>query len=316
MRDRVIGISAGLFAVAIWASWIVYTRISVDAGLSGGGEPPFTPIDVALLRNIAPAILLAPFWLRRDLRESVAPRVAPTWTLVAINCWGAPFLALMALGLARSDAALGGALAPGLMPLLAAMLGFIFFNERPGPRRKIGLPLIAIGASITVANRLFEGGSAADSLDGAPFIVCASLMWACYATGFPRSGLTPVRATGLIGFWSSLLAGTAMLLGGESHMMAVDWSTLATGLFVHGVLSGAASVAAFSLAITKIGVGPASALAALVPGIAATLGALLLGDRLSHGDILGLVVASIGVLIVNLGGARRAADPAAAGKSA
>lgn len=312
MRHRLVGVAAALLAVSIWGGWLVFTRMTVTPGQLGAGDVSFTPMDIALMRNLAPGLILAPLWFSASLRESVAPRRAPIWTIVALNCWGAPFLALMGLGLARADAALGGALAPGLMPLLAAGLAFFFFGQKPGFFGRIGLPLVGLGALTTVLGRALEGGAAGDSLLGAPFIATASLCWAIYAVAFPRSNLTPLRATAIIGFWSTLVSLAAIGLGAESNLAEAPWTQIALAFLGHGIGAGLVSVAAFSLAISRLGTGPAAAFAALVPGLAATLGYLWLGDLLSVSDMIGLGLASAGVLIVNIGAARSPRRPAEA----
>lgn len=304
MNGRIGGVLAALLAVSIWGSWIVFVRVSVSP--DAGGQAPLTPADIAFLRNIAPAILLAPLWIRSSLRESLLPSEAPIWTIPALNCWGVPFLVLMGLGLARSDSALGGQLAPGLMPLLAAGLAFLFFRQSPGRFGRIGLPLIGAGALATILGRAIEGGAAAESLAGAPFIATASLCWACYAVAFPHSKLSPIRATAIIGIWSSMLATMVIALGAESRLLEADWQIVLGGFLGHGLASGAISVAAFSYAISQLGASRAAAFAALVPLFAAALGYLWLGDTLSTSDLIGLGLASSGVLIVNLGGPARA----------
>lgn len=311
MNGRLGGVLAALLAVSIWGGWIVFVRLSVSP--EAGGEPPLTPMDVAFLRNVAPAILLAPVWLRPSLRESMLPSEAPVWTIAALNCWGVPFLALMGLGLARADSALGGQLAPGLMPLLAAGLAWLIFRQVPGRLARIGLPLIGLGAAATLVGRALAGGAAAETLAGAPFIIGASLCWACYAVAFPHSRLTPLRATGIIGLWSTLIAAAIIVLGAESNLLTAGWETVLYGFIGHGLGSGAISVAAFSFAISRLGTGRAAAFSALVPIIAGTLGYLLIGDGLSTGDLTGLLLAGAGVLIVNLGGPAR---PAASTKPA
>ncbi len=61
-RDTLIGSAAAIFAVTIWAAWIVGTRHAVTGTLP--------PEAVGLLRMAVPALLFMPVWLR----VGVAPR--------------------------------------------------------------------------------------------------------------------------------------------------------------------------------------------------------------------------------------------------
>ena len=70
-----LGLLAAAAAVTIWAGWIVAVRgaVSGPAGLS--------PADLALLRYGAPALLLAPVWIRLG----PLPRGVAVWRVAAMQ---------------------------------------------------------------------------------------------------------------------------------------------------------------------------------------------------------------------------------------
>jgi len=83
-RARLVGYAALLATVAIWGAWIVFTRRAVTHSLS--------PAAIALLRMIAPTILLAPAIWRAGIfaRGKIVPLV------LCIIGAGTPFVLLTA----------------------------------------------------------------------------------------------------------------------------------------------------------------------------------------------------------------------------
>ncbi len=271
-----IGYAAAAVAVAIWAGWIVAVRFSVTT---------LSPLDVALLRYGGPALLLAPVWLRRGpLARGAAP-----WRLVVMTAgWGAPFALYAAQGLKAADIGLFAALVPGAMPLWVAAFSALALGARYGPRAGVGLALIAAAAALALVAAP-PGARAA-----APWLFAASASWAAYTLAYRGSGLSPVEATALVAFWSTLALVPVALIHGQS-LSALPAATFAAQFLVHGVLSGAASVAAYALAIRELGAARAAASSALVPGLAALGGVALLGEALPWPTALAVGGACVGV---------------------
>src|ERR1700722_13731341 len=125
----------GLAAVCVWASFIVISRLGVRTSM--------TPWDVAAIRFTVAGVLLLPYLVRKGI---ALDRLR--WTGVgAINdgC-GAPMVLLVNAGLVFAPAAHGGALFPGVMPLMVALLATIVLKERFSARKWIGLAAIVAGA--------------------------------------------------------------------------------------------------------------------------------------------------------------------------
>jgi drug/metabolite transporter (DMT)-like permease len=96
----------GLAAVCIWGAFIVVSRLGVRTSL--------TPWDVAAIRFAAAGVLLIPYLAKRGL---ALDRLG--WkgvTAIVCRVRGAP-------------AAHGGALFPGVMPLIAGILASIVLKE-------------------------------------------------------------------------------------------------------------------------------------------------------------------------------------------
>lgn len=296
---RWLGVVAGLSAVTIWAGWIVWTGPRVDAAHG----PGFTPFDVALLRVAPPALLLAPFWLapamergrplRRRFAESVKPARTPWPILLMMFGWGAPFVLLAAHGLQRAEAPLMAALIPGAAPLYAAILGALVFGERPRGAALAAIGLIGAAAAIGLA-----AAPPAQSA-GAAWFTAAAIGWAGYIVGFPRSGLRPLRAVGLLSAWS-----TAALLAlwplAPSNLSDIAAESVLTELLLQGVLAGALSIIAYTVALASAPALFSACLPASVPVLAAVFSALFLGTPPSAGQALGLGVATLGLSLLGV----------------
>ncbi|MEL6980535.1 MAG: EamA/RhaT family transporter [Pseudomonadota bacterium] len=301
MRDHLIGLGAAMLAVTIWAGWIVATRA---AGAPEHGAA-LTPLDIALLRFSAPALLLAPIWLaplwrpapaqgRDGLGARIGAALRPkgaSWLAVALMFgWGLPFALAAALGAARADATAFGALTPGAMPLWAAGLAWALFGAAPGRDRRLGLWLIAAAAAAS----LFLS-AAPPSLEAALYLSAAALFWAAYAVGFARAGLSPLHAAGLVG-GLSLLLGAPLLLLLPSHLAALSGAELLWHSVTQGLLAGVLSVAAFGLALEKLGAAGAAA-PALTPPLTSLMGWAWLGEAPDGWGFFAVSLAGVGVFL-------------------
>jgi drug/metabolite transporter (DMT)-like permease len=125
----------GLLAVCIWAAFIVVSRLGVRTSL--------TPWDVAAIRFAVAGVLLLPYLLRRGL---ALDRLGwPGFAAIAVGC-GAPMVLLVNAGLLFAPASHGGALFPGVMPLMVAILAAVILKEAFTLQKTGGLILIVLGA--------------------------------------------------------------------------------------------------------------------------------------------------------------------------
>ncbi len=286
---RGLGYAAVAAAVAIWAGWILLVRAVVGPAQAVA----LAPLDVALLRYGVPALLLAPVWLRLGPLPAGVSRVR--LAAMALG-WGAPFALLAAEGLQSAAPAFFAALVPGGMPLWASAMMAAVLGARFAPRALAGLALIA-AAALTAVGGAWIAGRGGD-LAGAPWLVAASISWAAYAVAYRGSGLSPIEATAVVAFWSTaLLAPLALAM--ESRLLALPPLELAAQVALQGVVSGVVSVAAFALAIRELGAARAAAFSALVPVLTALGGWALLGETPGAATAVAIVVATLGVALVN-----------------
>jgi drug/metabolite transporter (DMT)-like permease len=286
-RDVLVGVAAGLVAVAVWAGWIVATRhATATAGL---------PAEwLAVLRFLPPALVLMPAWLRVGL----VPRGVSPWLVAAMAAGsGAPFFMVVATGLAKVPAAEAAVLLPGTMPLCVAVLAALVLRERIGWARASGFGLVAAGVVAIGWTALARGGVG----DVAPRLVVLSgaLMWAVYTVAFRKSGLGAFAATGLVAAWSTLMALPLALATGVEPLLAAGARTIVTQLLLQGVMSGLVAILAFSLAVRKLGASRAAALSSLTLAAAALLAVPVLGEIPDAPTLAGIAVTLAGVVLAS-----------------
>src|SRR6185437_8695770 len=112
----------------------------------------------------------------------------------AIIC-GAPTVLLVNAGLLFAPAAHGGALFPGVMPLMVAVLAAIILKEELTPQKNAGLVLIVLGAVVIV---WATGGTLGTRQNiGHVLFLCAGLAWAAYTVAMRRARLDGLHAAAI-----------------------------------------------------------------------------------------------------------------------
>ncbi|MFV0473071.1 MAG: DMT family transporter [Pikeienuella sp.] len=279
-----LGYVAILTGVLIWAGWIVATRDSVLSS--------HTPLDIALIRYLTPALLLSPIWLRKGLYPKGEK---PLLMAVMALGWGGPFVLLISQGMKSVEAGMFGPLVPGLLPMVVAIWGVTMEGERIRPGRLAGLGLIALALALVLIPALLSG---AEMLTGAPWLLAACLGWSSFTIAFRRTGLTGAEAAAYVCLYSSPFMILAAAIFG-TDVFDYPWREVVSLITVQGVLSGTVSVAAFGYAVKSLGIARASAFTSLVPVLAAVFGWLLLGEEVGLFGWAGSISACFGVLLVN-----------------
>lgn len=273
-----------LVAVVIWAAWLPATRIALDDGLG--------PADISLLRYAVPALLLAPVCWRTGLR----PDGVPVPLLIAMMCWGAPFVLLLSAGLERASVVHTAALVPCTMPVIAAVASWVLYGERIARARLLGMALIGF-AALCVLGSVLSGSDTTD-LTAIGLLLLASCGWAAYTVAYRRSGLTAMQAAAVVFAWSTLLLVPLVLLKG-SALGQLSLASLVFHVTAQGVLTGCVATIAYGLAINRLGVPRAASFSVLVPVLATLLAVVWIGETPSLIDSIALGVGTLGVAIVN-----------------
>ncbi|MEP1538810.1 MAG: DMT family transporter [Paracoccaceae bacterium] len=271
------GLAAWLITVIVGASWQLSTRFGVTTSL--------TPIDLALLRYVIPALVLFPILLR----QGFGAKGNPIWilTLVVIG-GGLPFGLLGMAGAQFAPASHMGALLPGSMPVFVAVLSVLVLGERFGLARIAGLGIIVFGVACVVGTTLSgsEGGS--DVLVGDTLFIIAGMFWAIYTVAYRKSGLDPWHGAALICFWSCILVIPVWFIAPGTGLLDAPWPDIALQIVAQGILAGLIGLAAYGAAIRHLGASVAAVSGAVVPALTAAGGYFLLGEPLTWLTALGV----------------------------
>lgn len=289
-RDRTLylrGSLYGLAAVTIWSGWIVVARLGLRTSLS--------PWDIAALRFGVAGLILLPYLFRKGLAFD---RLG--WAgLAAIVLGGAAPVFLANSGLLFAPAAHAGALFPGVMPLMVALLAAVILREEFTSAKKLGFAFILAGVIAVV----WGAGSMLGSWQnvGHGLFLGAALAWAFYTVAMRRARLDGLHAAALSAVGSMLLYLPVFALMPATTLGTVSWGDLGLQAFVQGVLTAIISLLLYGRAVAILGASSGAAFAALCPAMTALLAIPILGEWPKPIDWIALSLISAGVYVVSGG---------------
>jgi drug/metabolite transporter (DMT)-like permease len=184
------GALSGIAAVSIWAGWIVAARFGVKTSL--------TPWDIAALRFAVAGMILMPVLVQKGF---ALDRLGWAGLVAIVVGGGAPMVLVANAGLLFAPAAHAGALFPGVMPLMVAILASIVLREQFSAARRAGLLLIVVGVLAILGFAGARIGSPENV--GHAFFMAAAVLWAFYTVAMRRAGLDGLHA-------AAIAAGTSL----------------------------------------------------------------------------------------------------------
>jgi drug/metabolite transporter (DMT)-like permease len=248
---------------AIWGGSFLFMRVAAaDFG-------PFALVEVRLALG---ALVLLPFlWRARGLFTATL-WLQLAW-ISAINS-AIPFV-LFAWGAERAPAGIG-AITNAMAVMFAALVAFIFYGERIGPRRAVGLLAGFVGVAVLASGK--TGGTSAG-----PAVLAgtsAALLYGIganvlrrYLKGIPASA---VAAATLITA-SVLLSPVAIYTWPKHPIPAISW----VSAVLLGVLCTGTAYAIYYRLIHRIGAPRAATVTYLIPLFAVIWAWLILGEPLT-----------------------------------
>src|SRR5215470_15934903 len=285
------GALSGIAAVTIWAGWIVAARLGVKTSL--------TPWDIAAIRFAVAGVILAPVLLRRGF---ALDRLGWARLSAIVIGGGAPMVLVAGAGLLYAPAAHGGALFPGVMPLMVAMLASIVLRERFSVARRVGLLLILGGVLAILGSAGARIGSPENV--GHALFVAAAVLWACYTVAMRSAGLDGLHAAAIAAGASLVVYVPVFAVFAPGNLGHAPLRDVAVQAIVQGVLTAVVSLVLYGYAVTLLGAASGAAFGALCPVITALLAIPILGERPGPGDWIGIGLISLGVYFVSGGPAR------------
>jgi drug/metabolite transporter (DMT)-like permease len=281
------GALCGLAAVSIWSGWIVVARLGLRTSL--------TPWDIAALRFGVAGILLLPYVFKNGLAIDRLGWIG----LAAIVLGGAAPVFLANSGLLFAPAAHAGALFPGVMPLMVALLAAALLKEVFTTGKKIGFALILTGVLVIAWASGGELGSLQNVGDG--LFLSAGLAWAFYTVAMRKARLDGLHAAAISAVGSMILYLPIFTLLPGGTLRSAPWDDVALQAVVQGVLTAIISLLLYGRAVGILGASSGAAFAALCPAMTALFGIPVLGEWPTMLDWAAISLISAGVYIVSGG---------------
>jgi drug/metabolite transporter (DMT)-like permease len=278
----------GLAAVAIWAGWIVASRVGLRTSL--------TPWDIAAIRFSVGGSILAPYLWRRGLAH---PRLGWPGLAALVIGGGAPMVLLANAGLLFAPAAHAGALFPGVMPSMVMILAALVLGESFTVAKSIGLALVLVG----VFGVVWAAGGTFGTRQtlGHSLFLGAALLWATYTIAMRRAQLAGLHAAAIAAVGSLLFYVPAYAAATGMALLRATWQELLLQALVQGILTAVLSLLLYGRAINILGASSGAAFAALCPAMTALLGIPVLGEWPNRIEWTAILLISLGVYFASGG---------------
>ena len=264
---------------AVWGGSFLFMRVAAA---------DFGPVALVEVRLALGALILMPFlWqARARFTPAVWLRVAG---IAAINSV-LPFV-LFAWGAERAPAGIG-AITNAMTVMFAALVAFLFYGERIGPWRWIGLVAGFIGVTILASGHIAGASVGAAALAGTAAALCYGLginFVRHYLSGFPAAAIAAAN----LGAGALLLLPFALYSWPQHPIPVASWlSAVLLGVLCTGI----AFVFYYRL-IARIGAPRTATVTYLIPLFGVIWAWLLLGERVTLSMVLAgaLILAGVGM---------------------
>jgi drug/metabolite transporter (DMT)-like permease len=276
---------------AVWGGSFLFMRIAA---------PHFGPFPLVEARLALGALTLMPFLWRARARFTPAVwlRVAG---IAAINSV-LPFV-LFAWGAERAPAGIG-AITNAMTVMFAALVAFLFYGERIGPRRWIGLVAGFVGVAILASGHIAGASVGAAALAGTAAALCYGLginFVRHYLSGFPAAAIAAANLTA----GALLLLPFAIYSWPQQPIPLTSWmSALLLGVLCTGI----AFVFYYRL-IARIGAPRTATVTYLIPLFGVIWAWLLLGEGVTLSMVLAGALILAGVAMSQQRDTKREVKP-------
>jgi drug/metabolite transporter (DMT)-like permease len=305
-RARVaLAVAAGVAAMLLYAGQFVLSRWSMQRTLSLW--------DLAALRFTVAGLLSLPLVLGP---RPPGPRGGWRRLAVLAVAAGGPYTLIMYGGLTLAPAAHGAVIITGGTPVVAALLVWLWTNERPGPAQVAGLVAI-VGGLLLVA---WPGlGPSDGTWVGDLLFALACGLWAVFTVAARRWRIDPVRATAVVWVLTLPYVPVYAMVAGDRVLAAPRGEVIFQALY-QGVGVALVALALYAWTIRVLGAGVASLFMPLVPLFGVLLAIPLLGEVPSAPQAVGMAAVGAGMIVAARtgldlpGGGGRSSPPIGGGR--
>jgi drug/metabolite transporter (DMT)-like permease len=296
-----------LLALLTVLTWSTYSLASAAGAAQG-----LRPWDMTLLRFGGGALLVLPFLARRGRLRDLD---GLGWRRGAgLALAGGPLFGLVVYSaFALAPLAHATVFPPACVMVTGMALSALLLRERPGRYQLGGCALLGLGLVALAYDGLAAGGRL--TWLGDLLFALAGCSWGVFTFLLRRWRVAPLRAVAAVTVPSALAIVPAWLLITGGALPPAPAGTVLAQWFFQGAMGGVLGVAAFGGAVRALGAAKASALPSFTPAVTTLLSVPVLGRLPTRLELLGMALATLGLLLAILGPGPRPARPRAEGKS-
>jgi drug/metabolite transporter (DMT)-like permease len=281
--DR-LGLFAGFAAVALWAVYNVGSRYAAGQG--------FVAADLVVLRFAAAGLIGWPLLARRGLHDLAGLGWGRGIVLALLA--GPLFGLWMASGFMRAPLAHAIVFAPA-STLIAILVGQrLLLGERPQLDQLLGMALLLLGLAACGIDGL-SGDYSGRVILGDLFYCAGGASWGVFTCMLRLWRVEPFVAAFAVPALA-LPVLPILLYASGWHLFTMKLAPVLPQLVIQGVFGGFLSMLLFGIAVKRLGAGGSGAFPASVPAAALLLGVPVLGEGLTLLQILGVLLATLGLL--------------------
>ena len=273
----------GLMFAFIWSSGFTSARVIVSHA------PPLGALSLRFFLSGIIALIIA-IWLRQNFKLTKNQLHA---TIIFGICQNTIYLGLNFVAMQWIEASLAAIIASS-MPLLVALLGWLFLGQRLSIMGVAGLGIGFLGVTLIMGFRLNTGISEL----GLIYCVLGAL-----ALSIATLAVRNTNSEGNL----MVIVGYQMLIGGaslsifsimlETYIIVFNWTLLVAFVYTTLVPGLIATVIWFWL-VNEIGAVKAATFHFLNPFFGVSIAAVMLSEPLGVSDYLGVLIVTIGILLV------------------
>ncbi len=276
------GLLYAITAVLIWTGFILVSRAGALASLG--------MTDLLAVRFGTAFVLLGPVaWIMR--KQWVSVRM-----LLLGLIGGLGYGLFVYAGFERAPATHAALLLPGLMPVMIAVMAFLFAGERKSAKVWLGIGVSSLGISLLLTTTLLE--STRYWLGDLCFVL-ACFCWAAYTVLLRAWNIQPWTATIGVVMVASIFYLPVYFGALAGGLNEVPWSVILGQCFYQGVLATIVQMICYVRAVQLLGATRMGGLMALVPVFAGGLAVPLFNEPLSVVLLLSIVLVTLGSVVGN-----------------
>ena len=287
-KQTYIGIAAILITISIYATNFVFSRLSIQHGL--------TAYDLTAIRFLVAGSLLLPYLIKSGFSHLGGVG----WSKgILLTCLvGSPYMIVFFSALQFAPAAHGGVLNPGIVPSIV-FIGLVLLGKQVfSIKRLASLALILLGlVFVTSASFKLKG----DILLGDVLFFISGLSWGVFTLLSNLWNIKPLQATAIVAVLSMVYLPIYFLFfyQGLAHVSLLH---LGAQAIYQGVFNSIIALFCLSYAIQKLGAQTASLFSPAIPILTTIIAIPYLGEIPDFWQWLGIFLVACGMLFASLSG--------------